>query len=123
MVVPVLVARGIILLFLLEEPPPAADCFWSCVSMRTLRWTLSKLKPPEGVFESRPMSGLVNSDIVYFGVASMKYLFLLVCSRGRGGFGGFHPTSKLQTSSFGFIGITLIVTLTYFSVFTYTSLQ
>jgi hypothetical protein len=46
---------------------------------------LSKLKPPEGVFESRPMSGLVNSDIVYFGVASMKYLFLLVCTKqGQG---------------------------------------
>lgn len=62
MVVPVLVARGVILLFL-DELPPATD-FWSCASMRALRWTFSKLKPPEGAFVSRPMSGLVNSDMV-----------------------------------------------------------
>ncbi len=63
MVVPVLVARGVILLFLDELELPATD-FWSCASMRALRWTFSKLKPPEGAFVSRPMSELVNSDMV-----------------------------------------------------------
>lgn len=64
MVVPVLVARGVILLFLDELPPATAVDFWSCASMRALRWTFSKLNPPEGAFVSRPMSGLVNSDII-----------------------------------------------------------
>lgn len=32
--------------------------------MRALRWTFSKLKPPDGALVSRPMSGLVNSDMV-----------------------------------------------------------
>lgn len=57
--VPVLVARGVILLVL--EPLPEAFCSWA--SMRALRWTFSKLKPPLGAV-SRPISGLVNSDMV-----------------------------------------------------------
>lgn len=57
--VPVLVARGVMLLLVFEP----AEAFWSWASMRALRWAFSKLKPPLGAV-SRPMSGLVNSDMV-----------------------------------------------------------
>ena len=94
MVVPVLVARGMIDLFPEDAALFELGADWGlpcCCSINALRWTLSKENPPWVAEGSVPMDWLVNSDIVCGDLELLN-----VCNGGLlvsydGGFHGLPP--------------------------------